>query len=158
MPLVRYRARAHGVHPHLMALLDSWGVDGTHDVLVAPNGGVRTDEALQASTAAAGLSQAKTLRSTPHGRAAALDVWPVSFLPYVPVSAGGTGNRWVGWEQLPELVRNEFFVFGLFAETRGCKWGGRWRGKAFPNGDQPHVEMADWQRLPFPPPIYAGTG
>ena len=155
MPQVLHLERARGIHPQLRALLDSWCVDGSHNVLVAPNGGVRTDEALQASTAAAGLSQAKTLRSTPHGRAAAVDVWPVSFLPFVPLSAGGTGSRWVSWEQLPELVRNEFFLFGLFAETKGLKWGGRWRGKTFPNGDQPHVELPDWQSLPFPAPVYA---
>lgn len=151
MSLVLHRERSAGVHPRLKALLDTWAAVGTHDVLVAPDGGLRTDEAVQASKAAVGQSNATTLRQTPHGRGGAVDVWPVSFLPHVPKSAGGTGARWVSWEMLPQQVRDEFAAFGGFAEHHGFRWGGRWRGAKFPNGDQPHVELDNWQTLPFPP-------
>ncbi|PZR07086.1 MAG: hypothetical protein DI536_28945 [Archangium gephyra] len=154
MPAVLHLERARGVHPDLRALLDEWAKHGSHDIVVAPNGGVRTDEKLQAQLAAGGSSKATTLRSTPHGRAAALDVWPVSFLPYVPAANGGTGKRWVSWENLPELVRREFHVFGLFAETQGFEWGGRWRDEVFKTGDQPHVQMKGWKTMPFPPPVF----
>lgn len=147
--------RLDGTHPSVRELAASWVREGTHDVLVAPDGGLRTDEAGQADKAKAGLSAAASLKSTPHGRGAAGDFWPVSFLPFVPVSAGGMGPRWVAWEKLPQQVRDEFRAFGEFAEKRGFRWGGRWVSKLFPNGDQPHVEMPQWGALPFPPPKYS---
>lgn len=144
--------RLDGTHPKVRELAASWVREGTHDVLVAPDGGLRTDEAGQASKAKAGLSAATSLKSTPHGRGAAGDFWPVSFLPFVPALAGGTGPRWVAWEKLPQQVRDEFRAFGEFAERHGFRWGGRWVAKLFPNGDQPHVELKNWGALPFPPP------
>lgn len=151
MSLVLHLERATGIHPRLKSLLDIWATTGAHDVLIAPDGGLRTDEAVQAGKAASGQSNATSLRQTPHGRGGAVDVWPVSFLPYVPKQNGGTGARWVAWEHLPQQVRDEFHAFGDFAERHGFRWGGRFRGAKFPNGDQPHVELEDWQRLPFPP-------
>lgn len=75
----------------------------------------------------------------------------------MPASHGGTGKRWTSWEALPESLKLQFAAFGRFAESRGFKWGGRWVSKTFPNGDQPHVELPNWQALPFPAPIYAGA-
>lgn len=149
---VLMRGRADGVHPQLRALLDAWELEGSHVVVVAPDGGVRTDAAKQAGFAAGGMSGAATLATTPHGRGVALDVWPASFLPHVPVSSGGVAARWTSWEDLPESVRAEFQAFGEFAERRGLRWGGRWRSATFPNGDQPHVELAQWTTYPFPIP------
>jgi hypothetical protein len=148
---VYHRSRADGVVPLLQTLLDAWVRVGTHDIVIAPDGGLRTSVAQQAEKAASGLSNAKTLRQTPHGRGCALDVWPLSFLEFVPLSSGGTAQRWAAWAELPQRVRDEFRAFGEFAERNGFRWGGRFRGKLFPNGDQPHVELMDWQRWPFPP-------
>ena len=149
---VHHRERAVGVRAAGQAVLDDWERAGPHEILVAPNGGLRTSEALQAGLAAGGNSGANTLRSTPHGRGAAIDAWPVSFLPFVPVAHGGTGKRWLAWKDLPQLVRDEFLTWGLFLEARGWRWGGRFRGHLFPDGDQPHGEEQHWTRLPFPPP------
>lgn len=149
--LVRNRDRANGVHQSLQALLEAWIADGSHDVLIAPNGGLRTDPALQKTLAANGNSNATSLEQTPHGRGAAIDVWPVSFLPFVPKHSGGIGLRWYGWDELPAKVRAEFAAFGVFAEARGFRWGGRFTGTKFPNGDQPHVEITTWRSMPFPP-------
>ena len=151
MPKVLHRERAVGVRADFADLLDDWERDGTHDVVIPPDGGLRLDEANQAAKAAIGLSAAKTLRSTPHGRGAALDVWPRDFLAHVPVSHGGTARRWTSWEKLPAEIREQFAAFGRFAEVRRFKWGGRWVSRTFPNGDQPHVELPNWQALPFPP-------
>lgn len=136
------RSRADGVHPKLRALLDEWEQFGTHTVMVAPDGGLRTDAAKQAGYAAAGNSNATTLASTPHGRGAALDIYPVDFLPFIAMR----------WENVPASVRAKFRTFGEFAEARGFTWGGRWTGATFPNGDQPHVEITGWRSLPYPPP------
>lgn len=152
---VHSRDRSHGVHPGMLQLLDAWEKDGTHEVCVAVNGGLRSDPALQAALSAGGMSVATTLKRTPHGRGGALDVYPVSFLPFVPVANGGTAKRWAAWDELPQQVREEFRTFGVFAEKHGYKWGGRWIGHDYLNGDQPHTELLDWQMLPFPPPIYA---
>lgn len=138
---VQHRERAEGCRAPLLGLLEDWEVEGTHNVLVAPDGGLRTDAAKQAGYAAGGTSNAATLEATPHGRGAGLDVYPVSFLPFI----SGT------WADVPPAVQLEFAEFGRFAEARGLVWGGRWRGSKFPNGDQPHVEIANWRSLPFPP-------
>ena len=139
---VGHLERATGVHPSLRALLEAWNALGSHTVIVAPDGGKRTDAAKQASYAASGTSNAPTLESTPHGRGGALDLYPTSFLPHLALRTS--------WENLPQSVRDEFEAFGVFAEARGFKWGGRWRSVKFPNGDQPHVEIIGWQSLPFP--------
>jgi hypothetical protein len=141
---VFYRERAEGVHPALVGLLDSWERDGEFAVQVAGGegwpypGGLRTDEATQAAAAATGLSAASTLKDTPHGRGAALDVWPMGFEPYQ------------SFEVQPGM-RELMTRFGEFAEARGFEWGGRW-GKA----DYPHVQVPGWRSLPFPPP-YGGV-
>jgi hypothetical protein len=152
MSRILHRGRAKGVHPRLMDLLEAWETHGSHIIVVAPNGGLRTDAALQAKFAATGQSGASTLDRTPHGRGAALDIWPLQFLEHVPASSGGVATKWTTWQALPAFVKLQFQAFGEFAEKRGFKWGGRWNGPRFPNGDQPHVEIPDWQHLPFPLP------
>lgn len=144
------RERADNVHPELAEVLDAWEREGTHAVVVAPLGGRRASSGDQQQLAALGMSAATDLRSTPHGRGAALDVWPESFLAHVPLSWGGTAARWSSWAELPQSVRDEFAVFGEWAEARGLVWGGRWRSATYPNGDQPHIELANWRTLPFP--------
>lgn len=148
---VHMRERANGVLQPLHELLDAWEAQGLHDVIIAPYGGLRSSSEDQAELAALGMSAASNLSTTPHGRAAALDVWPVSFLACVPQSWGGTRSTWASWEQVPDPVKLEFAVFGHFAEARGFVWGGRWRSSTYPNGDQPHVEIKNWRSLPFPP-------
>lgn len=138
------RERLAGVHPSLLQLLDEWEQLGTHDVEIPsyPPAGLRTDADTQARLADGGFSGATTLASTPHGRGAAIDVWPVGFAQHV----NGT------WAAVPAAIKGQFQVFGEFAEARGFTWGGRWRTATLPNGDQPHVELKNWRTLPFPPP------
>lgn len=150
MRRVLHAERMAGCLLQLHILMDAWREQGAHDVAIAPNGGLRTDAVKQATLASLGLSRALELRSTPHGRGAAVDVWPASFLACVPESEGGTARRWASWEEVPLGVRSDFLVFGEFAEARGFTWGGRWRGPVFPHGDQPHIEMKGWTALPFP--------
>lgn len=144
MGRVRNRGNAAGVHPSLQALLDEWERYGSHDVMIpsSPWGGLRTSEAQQAGYAQGGMSDATTLASTPHGRGAAIDVWPVEF----PLYVSGT------WAAVPDAVKAKFAAFGDFAEARGFTWGGRWRSASMPNGDQPHVEIKNWRAMPYPPP------
>lgn len=146
--------RARGVHPRMLVLLLDWAKHGPFDIAVAMHGGVRTDPGVQTMLSGGGMSAASTLKVTPHGRAGALDLWPLGFLAYVPKSFGGTAARWGTWEGLPQLIRDQFAELGRFSKALGFKWGGDWVGKSYPNGDQPHHELADWQRLPFPPPTY----
>lgn len=146
---VRVLARdtARGIHSQLQMLLDEWEMYGPFDVTIGnlpgfPGGGLRTSEAGQAAAAAAGLSTASTLASTPHGRGGAIDLWPSDF------------NPWLSWEQQPDRMKQKFYEIGAFAKARGFVWGGDWRSATFPYGDQPHIEMAGWRMLPFPPPSY----
>jgi hypothetical protein len=148
---VRNRERAAGVLPELVGLMDAWEERGTFDVVVAPGGGLRTSEDEQAGYAANGTSTATTLKDTPHGRGAALDLWPVAFLDFVPRYLGGTAARWATWAEVSEPVKLQFSELGRFGEALGLTWGGRWRSSAFPNGDQPHFQLPNWSRYPFPP-------
>ncbi len=149
---VRYLENAAGTHPALRALLTAWDSTGTHTVTVAPAGtdwpipgGLRLEVEGQAQAAALGLSNATTLRDTPHGRGAALDVWPDGFNP----------RR--GFDVQPSM-KQLFQVFGEWAELQAVRvgsaefsftWGGR-----FSKPDMPHVEIYGWRSLPFPPPPY----
>lgn len=145
------REAARGVHPDLQRFLDLWEERGPFDVRIGqlpgfPGGALRTasDAAGQAAACTANLSDACDLASTPHGRGAALDLWPegVGFNPYLP------------WDQWTPEVRAAFQTIGEFAEAAGLTWGGRWRSNTFPHGDQPHVELKNWRSLPYPPPAY----
>lgn len=144
---VRNRDAAAGVHPDLQGLLDAWDREGSFDVLVAPNGGLRVDPAIQTLLATAGASRATTLSTTPHGRGAALDIWPVGFDAYGPLLS-----------EQPE-AQSQMREFGEFAKARGFVWGGDWtnfkqtqaqKDGLDPGGDWPHVEIAAWTSLPFP--------
>jgi hypothetical protein len=153
------RAYAAGVHPALPALLDLWDQFGWFDVTVAPpfkmlsgdyiDGGLRTDEAVQGEAQAEGLSKAGDLYSTPHGRGAALDIYPVGFDPHR------------SFEDQPEMA-------GLMAQF--ASWASQQTvvlGQGTPTqqsftfypginfGDYPHIEIKGWQSLPYPPPSYA---
>lgn len=145
---VRHRDRADGVHPDLQWLLDQWEVEGSHTIVIAGgddwpySGGVRVDETSQAAAAGAGLSKASTLQDTPHGRGAALDIWPEGFNPH---RGFDDPDQLEGAQQL-------MHVFGEWAESKGFTWGGRWQ-----RPDEPHVEITNWRDLPFPPPDYRGA-
>jgi hypothetical protein len=146
-----HRENLRGVHPALVWLYDKWGAEGTHDAVIAPGddgnwpypGGLRTDASSQADAAAGGLSKATTLEQTPHGRGAAIDVWPKGFDPHRGFNVAG---------QLPgaELLMR---AFGEWAEVQVHPdgWRYRWGGHF---GDEPHIELLDWESLPFPPPDY----
>lgn len=143
-----------GVHPRMLELPRQWIKRGPFEIYVAKNGGLRVDESVQAGLSGTGMSAAATLKKTPHGRAGAADLCPLEFLDFTPVSYGGNAKRWSTWLELPQTLRDKFAIIGLFSEELGFKWGGRWVGKAYPYGDQPHHELADWGRLPFPAPGY----
>lgn len=141
---VMKRERANGTDGRLQRFLDYWAVSGPFALMVAPDGGVRTNEARQASYYAAGTSKARTLDETPHGRGGAVDLWPEGFDPTKPVD---------------EATYQRFLAIGAAAERAGLGWGGRWTG-AFPpstanpyGGDLPHVEVRDWASLPYPPEV-----
>lgn len=145
---------ARGVHPRMLELLRQWRKRGPFELAVAMHGGLRADPGVQKMLSGGGMSAAGNLRVTPHGRGGAIDLCPLDFLAHVPLSFGGTAKRWSSWEELPPRLRGQFREIGLFSESLGFRWGGRWMGRSYPNGDQPHHELSDWQRLPFPPPAY----
>lgn len=139
------RWAAEGVHPGMQALLDAWENEGWFDVEVGtpfagfPGGGLRlpSDAAGQAKACQEGLSNACTLADTPHGRGAALDIWPVGFVPTKT------------YAQQPGMLE-KMQEFGRWAASKGWVWGGNWS-----NPDYPHVELKNWRALPYPPPDYS---
>lgn len=139
---VRNRSRAAGVAPPLETFLDWWEANGPFPILVASDGGLRTDAAKQAALYEAGNTKAATLAQTPHGRGGAIDLHPVGFDPSKAIT--------------PEVFA-QFRAIGEAAEARGLTWGGRW-SRAFPpskanpfGGDLPHVELPNWAALHYPP-------
>jgi hypothetical protein len=133
-PRVRNRQRAAGAHPRLIAFLDWWDANGPIPITVGENGGVRTDPAAQLGYYLAGTSGAATLDDTPHGRGAAMDLWP-----YIPGTL--TPDFGAGAESLAR-----YLAIGEAAERFGLVWGGRWT-----KPDRPHVELPGWRQLPYPP-------
>lgn len=151
------RHLAAGVHPSLIALLDLWDKEGWFPVRVSSwSGGLRTDAAAQAAQAAGGLSNATTLKQTPHGRGAALDIWPLGFNPNAATLS-----------EQPEAM-DRMYQFAEWAKSKGGFVAGKdWvnfkttpaqKAGADPAGDWPHLEIANWQSLPYPPPNYGTTG
>lgn len=128
---VRNVDRAAGVDGRLLAFLQWWDKNGPFVITVGnDNAGLRTDEAWQAAAYARGVSGAKTLSETAHGRGGALDVYG-----YEP------GDGW----KLALNDRAKFTAIGEAAEKHGLKWGGR-----FSKFDGPHIEVPDWRALPMP--------
>ncbi len=131
--------RAEGCRPELRKLLSDWVEEGSHDVIVAEDGGYRVGpeaEAKQETFFATGMSKARTLKETPHGRRCAVDVWPVGFNPHR------------SFDDQPGM-RDKFLLWGRFVESKGFKWGGRF--KSFGDGDMPHCEIPAWHaRFRFP--------
>lgn len=145
------RAYAVGVHPALIGLLDLWDEQGWFPITVAPpfkmasgdyiSGGLRTDAAVQGEAQAEGLSKAGDLYSTPHGRGAALDIYPVGFDPHQ------------NFDNQPEMA-GLMAQFGSWASQQTVQGFSFYPGINF--GDYPHIEIKGWQSLPFPSPGYAG--
>lgn len=150
---VLHRERAVGVDPRLIQLLDAWEREGTHNIVVAPQGGTREPaeqqrlfekgRALQ-NGAWVVVNQAQVVtnadpKHAPHVRRGALDIWPAEdFNPSISMD-------------LQPVAWKKFQDFGKFAESRGFTAGFRWTA-AFKNkyGDAPHVEVKDWYSLPMP--------
>jgi hypothetical protein len=126
MALVFHEERAASCHPKLLAFLAWWKHHGPFDVTVCKDGGLRTDEAVQARFAKAKTSKAKTLEQTPHGRGCALDMARLA-------------HGIVDWND-----ERSFLIIGKCAESFGLEWGGHW-------GDCDHLQLPDWRQQPFPP-------
>ena len=122
-----------------------WASNGPWPLVIAPDGGLRTDEKRQAELFATGKSKARTLAETPHGRGGAADAYPAVVVSDVvkgillPTSS-------------PEAL-TRFAEYGELAEAHHLCWGGRWTGLFPPHGDMPHVEDPAWRGLVFPLPI-----
>lgn len=133
-PRLLHRERAEGVDKRLLEFLNFWAAAGPFPIMVMPSGGVRYNEALQLELFRRGVSKAKTLAESAHGRAGAVDVGPVVL--------GASG-------QVIALLDNDvesFRQIGELAKSRGLVWGGDWKFH-----DAFHLEVPDWKRLPFPP-------
>jgi hypothetical protein len=125
---IYHRERADGVDQRLQDFLDAWAQSGPFDLVVMPDGGVRTDEAKQAQLYADGKSGAATLAQTPHGHAGAIDVGPY-------INGAVPWDRWDLFEQI-----------GQFGKSYGLTWGGDFSHLK----DGPHLEVPDWKDLPLP--------
>lgn len=133
---------AADVRSELQAFLAWWDISGPFALTLAyadprwswvpPQ--VRTNEDAR-NAHDLGLSNATNADNTPHGELyrAAIDCWPAEFDPRV------------SWDNQPQAVKDKFALYGQLGEQHGLKWGGRWRGPTFPNGDQPHLEVPGWK-------------
>lgn len=132
---VRQRENAGSLLAPLRDFLTWWELEGPHSILIPQWGGMREGieaEAWQRKQYDIGTSRALSLRETPHGRGAALDLWPVEFDYYTP------------WDKQPTNVVAKFKLQGVIAKEFGFKWGGDW------GWDYPHIEIPNWRTLPFP--------
>lgn len=139
--------RASGCRDELRDLLEQWKIHGSFDITVAEDGGYRfgaAAERVQEHFFATGMSKARTLEETPHGRRCAVDCHPVGFNPHRD------------FKSQPEM-RGKFIAWGGFAELCGFTWGGRFGGFGS-DGDMPHVEIPHWRtHFQFPDGDPVGT-
>lgn len=143
--------RAKDVNVKLLAFLEWWRANKSFDLIVAPSGGLRFGyeaEQKQLQFYNQGNSNARTLQETPHGRGAALDLWPAGFNPSIPIPRSVSGPP-VSGGTLQPLAESRFFEMGVAAENFGLKWGGRWKSPY----DLPHIEVPNWGALPYPPKV-----
>jgi len=124
--------RMRGVLPQLQAKVLAW--NGPFDILVAPEGGLRTDAAKQIAYYNAGNSKAKTLKETAHGRGAAVDMWPVDFNPAVSLD-------------LQPVAKVRFIYMREWAESQGLVL----IGTPYESWDMPHWQLPNWTNYPYPP-------
>lgn len=113
--------------------------------IIPEHGGYRygpIDEAKQEELFRTKQSKAQNLRQTPHGRRAAIDLWPMGFNP----------NR--GFDHPSNAgMLDRFRYWGRFVDKHGpalgIRWGGHFTGFG-QYGDMPHAELADWLKRAFP--------
>lgn len=132
-PRVFHLERAKGVHPTLFRFLEWWSVNGPFAITIPEDGGVRSDAAAQLVLFERGVSRARTLAETPHGRAAAIDAWPAILDSSGRYPIGIVTSNWALLEQ-----------YGSAGERFGLAWGGRW--SEFKDGA--HLEVPGWRSLP----------
>lgn len=136
--LVFHFGRVAGCVQPLVDFFAWWQLHGPFPVTIPPDGALRTDEIEQARLFAKGVSNARTLWETPHGRAAAIDAYPA-----IIHSTGAYVERILNDVRDAETLKL-FSQYGALAESHGLTWGGRWHSK-----DYPHVEVPGWRELPF---------
>lgn len=152
MSQVLHIERADGCRPEIKALLELWKQHGTFDIYVAEDGGYRfgpAAEAVQANFFKIGMSKARTLAETPHGRRCAVDCHPVGFNPhrdFKDPSNAGMLEKFKAWVAFVELYGKELSIIS------GGHFSGFGAGGAdVPHGDMPHAELKDWyKRFKFP--------
>lgn len=157
IPLVTriyHRERADGVLRELQSFLDWWQQSGPFPIMVGENGGARdtaTQDRLyaQGRTAPGAVVTHASGTTSPHTRAAALDLWPVNAagIPQFKVGVFSNG-QWVGTADHPldpeHLAR--YMEIGRLAKAHGFEWGGDWSAA---NKDLPHIEVRGWASLPL---------
>ncbi len=140
--------RAAGCDERLLDFLGWWQVHGPHVITIPETGGPRYSQLEQRRLFVAHKSMAKTLEDTPHGRCGALDAYPAILDPTGRFVAG------IHLDASAPEAKALFLAWGEAAESCGLKWGGRFLPIDPITGlgwDCPHIEVPDWQSLPFPP-------
>ncbi len=157
---IQDRIYVPGMDPRIVAFFTWWDEFGPFAITIPPDGGLRKDDAGQAALFAKGrtapgphagdsgypplgltVTNARTLKDTPHGRGCAGDAYPA-----ILNGARDTVIAIYADDRDPK-VDLLFHAYGIIAEDNGLTWGGRWRRK-----DKPHVEVPDWRKLPLPQP------
>lgn len=144
---VLYPQRMDGVVPELRETVLRW--DGPFDILVAPDGGLRTDPAKQLQYFNEGNSKARTLAETPHGRGAAVDLWPMSFNPSRPLFTAAEDDK--NKTDVSRFTIHQPIAFAHFEYMRA--WATRHGLTILGRWDLPHWELPQWRSLPYPPKV-----
>ena len=145
MSAICNRQRTNGILQPLQDLLDLWAQFGTHDIDIPPTGGYRfgpIDEAQQEELCRNGLSKARTLRETPHGRRCGLDVYPLGFNPHRSFEDASNAGMLQKCRDFVAFVDKYGPPLGLRSGAHFLNFG--------PLGDIVHVELADWISRSFP--------
>lgn len=135
------------VDPRLVQFFAWWNRQGPFAITIPQTGGIRTNELLQARLFSEGMTRARSLADTPHGRGAAVDAYPAVLDP------SGVYVAAIHLDAKTEMSRMLFRTYGELAEQHGLHWGGRFEplNEHGLGWDLPHVEVHNWRELPYPP-------
>lgn len=118
-----------------------WQIAGPFPLTIPATGGLRHNSLEQARLFELGVTRAKSLQDTPHGRGAAVDAYPAILDPT------GTYVVAIHRSAVDQDDVDRFATYGELAQKHGLEWGGSWPKFK----DLPHVQCPNWRELPYPP-------
>lgn len=148
----------------LLPFIAWWEKNGDFDIVVAVDGGNRTDDdqlrlwmkgrqllngVWHITVPGAVVTYAMTAEDSAHGHSAAIDVYPVR----THFANGLPATVYMGSDTEGVIAKAEGLrlmgVVGAAAKSQGLEWGGDFHDEhGKPRPDRPHLQLPGWRAMP----------